>query len=54
MKTIQEAGPTEVAALKKRTIRTLAMGKIEPEQSAFITKHLDAIAGMLENIKEES
>ena len=53
MKSIQEAGPREVAAIKRRTIRTLAIGEITEEQSAFITKHLDAITGMLESINKE-
>lgn len=53
MKTIQEAGPTEVAALKRRTIRTLAMGKIDESQCQFINKHLDAISGVLESINKE-
>lgn len=53
MKTIQEAGPGEIAAIKRRTIRTLATGEITAEQSAFITKHLDAINGMLESINKE-
>ncbi len=52
MKTIQEAGPSEVSAIKRRTIRTLAMGKITDEQSAFINKHLDAISGILETINK--
>lgn len=50
MKSIQEAGPTEVAALKRRTIRTLAVGGITDEQCSFITKHLDAVSGVLETI----
>lgn len=52
MKTIQEAGPAEIAALKKRTIRTLAMGKIDEGQCAFITKHLDAVNSVLEGINK--
>lgn len=52
MKTIQEAGPSEVAALKRRTIRTLATGEITDNQCAFINKHLDAIAGMLETLNK--
>jgi len=50
MKTIQEAGPTEVAAIKRRTIRTLAMGGIKQEDCDFINKHLDAVLSRLENI----
>jgi hypothetical protein len=53
MKTIQEAGPGEIAAIKRRTIRTLANGEITDEQCSFITKHLDAINGMLESINKE-
>lgn len=53
MKSIQEAGPAEIAAVKRRTIRTLAMEKITDEQSAFIIKHLDAVNGMLESINKE-
>jgi hypothetical protein len=53
MKTIQEAGPTEIAAIKRRTIRTLAMGKIDDQQCAFINKHLDAVSGLLESMKKE-
>jgi hypothetical protein len=57
MKTIQEAGPTEVAAIKRRTIRTLAMGAIEEKDCDFITNHLDAVVARLELIntnKEEA
>ena len=50
MKSIQEAGPAEIAALRKRTFRTLATGQISDDQCAFITKHLDAVNGMLETI----
>lgn len=53
MKTIQEAGPDQIASLKSRTIRTLAMGKIDEGQCTFINKHLDAISGILESINKE-
>lgn len=53
MKTIQEAGPGEIAAIKRRTIRTLAMGKITEEQCTFINKHLDAVNSVLESINKE-
>ena len=52
MKTIQEAGQSEVAAIKRRTIRTLAMGEISEVDCDFINKHLDAITARLERIKE--
>lgn len=50
MKSIQEAGPGEVAAVKRRTIRTLAVGGITEEQCASITKHLDAVTDLLESM----
>ena len=53
MKTIQEAGPAEIAALKRRTIRTLAMGKITDQECTFINKHLDAVSTLLEQKEEE-
>lgn len=54
MKTIQEAGPTEVAAIKRRTIRTLAMGEIAEADCDFINKHLDAVLARLETISTTS
>ncbi|UAJ16138.1 hypothetical protein SEA_RIKSENGUPTA_47 [Microbacterium phage RikSengupta] len=54
MKSIQEAGPGEIAAVKRRTIRTLAVGGITDEQCTFINKHLDAVSDMLENLNKEA
>lgn len=54
MKSIQEAGPGEIAAVKRRTIRTLAVGGITDDQCTFINKHLDAVLGLLETINKES
>lgn len=56
MKTIQDAGPSEIAAVKRRTIRTLAMGEIEQKDSDYINSHLDAVTARLEKIskREES
>jgi hypothetical protein len=53
MKTIQEAGPSEVAAIKRRTIRTLAMGEISEKDCDFINNHLDAITSRLETISNK-
>lgn len=53
MKTIQEAGPGEVAAVKRRTIRTLAMGEISQEDSDYINQHLDAVIRKLESMNKE-
>ena len=54
MKTIQEAGPAELAAVKRRTIRTLAMGGITEAQCTFINKHLDAALTAIEAINKEA
>ena len=42
MKSILEAAPAEIGAIKKRTIRSLAMGQIEEKDCDFINNHLDA------------
>lgn len=53
MKSILEAAPTELAAIKKRTIRSLAMGQIEQGDCDFITTRIDAIVKRVEVIKQE-
>lgn len=50
MKSIQEAGPGEIAAVKRRTIRTLAVGGITEAECTFINKHLDSVLGLLESL----
>lgn len=51
MKTILEAAPSEVGALKRRTIRSLAVEAIEPGDCDYITKRLDEIISRVELIK---
>lgn len=53
MKSILEAAPTEIAALKKRTIRSLAAGSINQQQCTYITKRLDEVANFVEDINKE-
>lgn len=43
MKSILEAAPAELGAVKKRTIRSLAMGQINERDCEFINAHIDAI-----------
>lgn len=52
MKSILEAAPAEVGAIKKRTIRSLAMGQIEEKDCDFINSHLDAILKRVSEINE--
>lgn len=52
MKSILEVGPPAVASLKKRTIRDLAMGRIEDSNCFYITKRLDEIEAYIADMKE--
>ena len=52
MKSILEAAPAEIGAIKKRTIRSLAMGQIEEKDCDFINNHLDAILKRVNEINE--
>jgi hypothetical protein len=48
MKKYKEAAPVEVSALKRRTIRSLAMGQITDSSCQYITLRLDEIAAHIE------
>ena len=52
MKSILEAAPAEIGAIKKRTIRSLAMGQINEKDCDFINDHLDAILKRVNEINE--
>ena len=52
MKSILEAAPAEIGAIKKRTIRSLAMGQINEKDCDFINNHLDAILKRVNEINE--
>lgn len=52
MRTIQDAGPTEVEAIKRRTIKTLAMGEIDRSDCDYITNHLDAVLKRLASMNK--
>ena len=51
MKTILEAASTEVSALKKRTIRSLAVEAIEQGDCDYIIKRLDEVLSRVDLIK---
>lgn len=53
MKSILEAAPTELGAVKRRTIRSLAMGSIEEKDCDFITNHIDAILKRVAELNKE-
>jgi hypothetical protein len=50
VKPFKDAAPPEVAALKRRTIRSLAMGQIPDASCTFITIRLDEIAAHIVEI----
>jgi hypothetical protein len=52
MISILEAAPVELAAVKKRTIRSLAMGQINDKDCDYINSHIDAILKRVAEIKE--
>lgn len=52
MKAMKEAGRDEVAALRRRTIRALAMGRIGSEDSQFINERLDEIDARIVSMEE--
>lgn len=53
MKSILEAAPAEVSALKRRTIRSLAVESIGQTDCDYITKRLDEILIRVQAIKKE-
>lgn len=53
MKSILEAAPAEIGAIKKRTIRSLAMGQISEKDCDFINNHLDAILKRVDDLTEK-
>lgn len=52
MKSILEAAPGELGAIKKRTIRSLAMGQIDEKDCDYITDRIDAILKRVAELKE--
>ena len=52
MKGITQAGPTEIAAVKRRAIRDLAMERISQEDCDYLTEHCDLIAVRMEQMHE--
>lgn len=53
MKSILTAAPAEIGAVKRRTIRSLAMGDISQTDCDYITKRLDEIVRRVDNINKK-
>lgn len=52
MKTIKEAGTEEIRALRSRTSRSLAMGRISREDHDFIVEKCDEIEARIQQMRE--
>lgn len=53
MKSILEAAEEELGAVKRRTIRSLAMGSIAQPDCDYITKRLDEIVDRVKTINKK-
>ena len=54
MKSLKEAAPAEVGAIRKRAFRELAMDRIDTEDCTYITTRLDEIEVYIKNMEERS
>lgn len=52
MKSILEAAPAQLEAVKKRTIHSLARGQINEKDCDFINTHIDAILKRVAELNE--
>jgi len=52
MKTMAEAAPAELEAVRRRAIRALAMRQISPGDCSYITTRLDEILDRVQNLEE--
>jgi hypothetical protein len=52
VKKLKEAAPAEIAAIKRRTIRSYAMGDISESDCAAVTKALGDLELLIGSIKE--
>lgn len=52
MRTLKDAGVAEVSALRRRTRRALAMGRVLPSDAAYITQRLDEIEARIVEMHE--
>jgi hypothetical protein len=52
MRSLKDAGMAEVAALRRRTRRLLAMERVFPVDAEFIIDHLDQIEARIVSMQE--
>lgn len=54
MKTMKEAAPDEVSVIKRRTLRSLAMGRISKDDAEYIINRLDEVEARIVSMVENS
>jgi hypothetical protein len=52
MKSLKEAGPPELDAVRKRAIRDLAMGRITTYDCDMVVSKIDDVVGFIHNMEE--
>lgn len=52
MRTLKDVGMSEVATLRRRVRRQLAMGRIFPEDAAYIVRRLDEVESRIVQMRE--
>jgi hypothetical protein len=52
MKGMKEAAPKEIAAVRSRTIKSYAMGRIDKDDQDFIVERLDEVLDRVETMDE--
>jgi len=54
MKSMKQAAPGEVSALRRRTLRSQAMGRVSKQDAEFIVKRLDEVEARVVTMTEDS
>lgn len=52
MRSLKDAGVAEVAALRRRTRRLLALERILPQDAAYIVRRLDEVEARIVSMRE--
>lgn len=53
MKTLKEAAPAELASLRRRAIRSYAMGNIDEASCSVVTTKIDELDSLIANLKDK-
>lgn len=53
MKGIKEVVPDQLNSIRSRTLKQLAMGRIEEADCTYITRKIDDLEGYIHNMEEK-